>query len=114
MISKIEDRNLLSEVEFQTSRSSGKGGQHVNTTNTKVELRFNIPESTLLTDEEKTRLTEKLQSKLTKEGVLVMTSEEERSQEKKKKKVVERFYRSLEKSLKKEKKRIPTKPSKDA
>jgi ribosome-associated protein len=79
-----------------------------------VELRFHIPDSELLSQEEKERLLEKLSSKITKEGELIITAESKRSQVKNKEIAVEKFYTTLEKALKKRKKRKPTKPTKAA
>jgi ribosome-associated protein len=110
----IHNRSFEKEFRFNTSRSGGPGGQHANKTETQVELRFNIPESQLLSEEEKQRLLKKLSSKLTKEGELIVTAESKRSQVQNKEEATEKFYSMLEKALKKRKKRIPTKPSRAA
>ncbi len=101
-----------SEIVFSASRSSGPGGQNVNKVSTKVELRFNIPNSNLLSDTEKEILLEKLKNKINNEGDLLLVSQEERSQLKNKEKVLEKFYELIEKTLTPPKKRKPTKPSK--
>jgi ribosome-associated protein len=105
-------RNFEKEFEFITSRSSGKGGQHVNKTNTKVELRFNIDTSEILNAEEKELLKEKLSGKINNEGILQIVSQETRSQLKNKNKCIEKFYLLLEDAFKVKKKRKKTKPSK--
>ncbi|MFY7911263.1 MAG: alternative ribosome rescue aminoacyl-tRNA hydrolase ArfB [Emticicia sp.] len=105
----IKTIDFLPEIEFQTSRSGGPGGQNVNKVETKVELRFNIANSTLLTDEQKTRLLEKLQSQLVQETVLAITAQEKRSQLQNKELVVKKFYKILEKAFHEKKKRIPSK-----
>jgi ribosome-associated protein len=110
----IHNRSFEKEFRFNTSRSGGPGGQHANKTETQVELRFNIPESQLLSEEEKQRLLKKLSSKLTKEGELIVTAESKRSQVQNKEEATEKFYSMVEKALKKRKKRIPTKPSRAA
>lgn len=106
--------NLVPEFRFQTSRSSGAGGQHVNKVETKVEVRFDIPNSQLLSDEVKGKLRERLNPKLTTEGVIILTSQASRSQQKNKELAVKKLLKLLRKSLKDPKKRKPTKPSKSA
>ena len=110
----IRNRSFEKEFRFNTARSGGPGGQHANKTETQVELRFNIPDSQLLSEEEKQRLLKKLSSKLTKEGELIVTAESKRSQVQNKEEATEKFYSMVEKALKKRKKRIPTKPSRAA
>jgi len=106
---KLSDRNFEPEFKFKTSKSSGAGGQHVNTTETKVELIFDIQTTTLLTDAEKARATKKLEGFINDKGELRINSSESRSQATNKEKVIAKFYTLLEKALKKEKRRIPTK-----
>ena len=99
------------ELVFTSSRSSGPGGQHVNKVSTKVELRFHIPNSGLLNDEEKDILLIKLKNKINSEGELIIVSQDERSQLKNKEKTIEKFYELLQKALTPPKKRKPTKPT---
>jgi len=106
--------DLEKEIEFSTSKSSGKGGQHVNTTETRVELRFNIPSSIVLTEEQKSILLLKLQSRLSTSGSIRMYSQKERSQSANKEDVLQRFYVLIAKSLIPKKKRIPVKPGRAA
>lgn len=105
-LSKIEFER---ELTFSASRSSGPGGQHVNKTSTKVELRFNIPNSVLFTDEEKDILIDKLKNKINSEGELIIISQESRSQLKNKETALTKFYELLEKALTPLKKRKPIK-----
>ena len=81
---------------------------------TKAELRFNVRQSAVLTDEEQAILEEKLASKLTTEGELVLTHQTERTQLANKEKVTKKFYRLIEKAFEKPKPRKATKPSKSA
>jgi ribosome-associated protein len=101
--------DLSSELLFKTSRSSGKGGQNVNKVSTKVELRFNIPASLILTDSQKRIVLEKLKNRITLNGDLVVTSSAGRSQLGNRKKAFERIHMLVEKALVPEKDRIPTK-----
>ena len=107
----LNDRDFSRELQFSASRSSGPGGQNVNKVNTRVELRFHIASSALLSEEEKIRLLEKLAKKINSEGELILVSQTERSQLKNKEKVTERFYSLLTRALTPRKKRKPTKPS---
>jgi len=75
-------------------------------------LRFNIATSTLLTDEKKTKLLEKLQSTLVQETILSITAQEKRSQLQNKELAIKKFYKILEKSFQEKKKRIPSKTPK--
>lgn len=100
-----------SEFEFIASRSSGAGGQNVNKVNTKVELRFNITQSTLFSDCEKALLVAKLSSKITDDGMLCVRSQESRSQLQNKELCVQKFYELISKALTIKKKRTPTKPT---
>lgn len=103
--------DLSSEFEFRTSRSSGPGGQNVNKVNSRVELRFDVSNSALLTDTQKTILLQKLASRLTVEGVLILSSQEDRSQLRNKDLVVARFYELLTKALKPVRKRRASQPT---
>ncbi len=114
MSTNIRNRPFEKEFRFNTSRSSGPGGQHANKVETSVELRFDIQSSELLNEEEKERLLKKLSTKITKEGELIITAESKRSQVKNKELAIEKFCSTLEKALKKRKKRKPTKPTKAA
>ncbi|WP_439183768.1 alternative ribosome rescue aminoacyl-tRNA hydrolase ArfB [Carboxylicivirga taeanensis] len=107
----INNRNFIPELDFQSAKSSGPGGQHVNKSNTKVILRFNIEHSQLLSLTEKKRLIEKLSSKLTSDNELIITNQESRSQIRNKEAAIEQFYMLLSKALAPVKKRFKTKPT---
>jgi len=110
----MDTSRLQPELQYQFARSGGAGGQNVNKVATKAELRFNVRQSTVLTDEERAVLEEKLAGKLTTEGELVLTHQTERTQLANKEKVTKKFYRLIEKAFEKPKPRKATKPSKSA
>jgi ribosome-associated protein len=111
LITMLNDRDFSNELHFSASRSSGPGGQNVNKVNTKVELRFNVASSSILSEEEKFLILEQLAKKINSEGELILVSQTERSQVKNKEKAIEKFYSLLTRALKPRKKRKPTKPS---
>jgi ribosome-associated protein len=100
----------LSELDFSFSRSGGPGGQHVNRAETKVELRWDVAASGVLTDEQKATLLERLQSHLTTDGILRLTSEESRSQHRNRALVLERLQELVAAALRPRRKRRPTRP----
>jgi ribosome-associated protein len=110
----LHGRDFLPELLFSASRSAGPGGQSVNKVSSKVELRFSVRDSLLLSPEEKEILLEKLTNRINREGELVMTSQSERSQAMNKVRVTEKFFHLLEKTLKPRKKRKRTKPSRES
>lgn len=107
---ELISRNFENEFTFSATRSSGPGGQNVNKVNTRIELRFNIEKSSLLSAAEKLILNEKLGKKVTGEGDVIIVSQSERSQFENKKRAIEKFYSLLSKALSRRRRRIPTSP----
>ena len=96
----------LSEVELRFSRSSGPGGQHANTAETRVEAILDVEASSALTDAQKRRV-------LAKAGpTLRAVAQDERSQWRNRELAVERLVEQLRQALKVERRRVATKPTK--
>ena len=111
---RIDALLLGAELLFTTSRSSGPGGQNVNKVNTKVTLKFDIAQSRILTADEKEIISMKLTSKLTSDGLLVITAQDKRSQLQNKDEAIRKFEQLIVKAFTKKKVRKATKPSKGA
>jgi ribosome-associated protein len=111
---RVTVQDILFELEFSTSRSSGPGGQNVNKVNTKVTVKFDVQRSTVLNEDEKILLSQKLAKKITTEGILVLSSQDKRSQLENKESVMTKLDGLLAKAFEKKKARKKTKPSKAA
>ncbi len=114
LIERIDTELLLPFVQFQTSRSGGAGGQHVNKVETKVTLLFDIAAATIFSEEEKARIRKRLSNRLQAEGFLQISSQETRSQLRNKELAIQKLVELLSNALKTEKPRKATKPSKAA
>lgn len=102
------------EIAFTVSRSSGPGGQHVNKTSTRVTLLFDLEHSSSLTPDQVARIRERLGARVSREGILRVTSQRHRSQLANREATVERFAELLRESLTTEPPRVPTKPTRRA
>ena len=102
------------EVAFATSRSGGPGGQNVNKLETRVTLRFDLSGSAALSEEQKARLRERLATRITRDGVLQVSSQKHRSQGANREAAVERFAELLRENLREEPPRKKTRPSRAA
>ena len=95
----------LTDVSIRVSRSSGPGGQHANTAETRVEARFDVAASTALTDAQKRRVIERA-------GAVVRAiAQDERSQARNRELALERLAKRLAEALKRERRRVPTAPT---
>jgi len=101
--------NIISEVLFQTARSGGKGGQNVNKVETMVEGRWHVASSALMSEEQKKIIQEKLASKITTDGYLLVKSQTERTQLGNKEQVIKKMSQLVAQALIKKKSRIATK-----
>ena len=110
----MDTEKLIKELSFKAVRSGGAGGQHANKVSSKIELTFAIDTSKFLSEDQKKILTKNLASRLTKEHVLILFSDETRSQHKNKEIAIDRFLQIIQKGLIIPKKRKPSKVSKSA
>lgn len=102
------------EIIITASRAGGPGGQHVNKTSTKITLRWNIPSSNALTEEQKTLILTNLAAELTNEGDIIIHHSSSRSQQQNKKLAIDLLITKIRRALYVPKKRIKTKVSKSA
>ena len=98
----------LAEIELRFSRSSGPGGQHANTSETRVEALFDVEASTALSDQQKRRVVAKAGP------TLRAVAQDERSQLRNRELAVGRLAEQLRAALKVERARVATRPSKAA
>lgn len=105
----MDSEKIISELAFKAVRSSGAGGQNVNKVSSKVVLSFDLLNSQSLSEEEKILISEKLKTKLTLDGILILNCDEDRSQLKNKEIVTKRFLKLIQNALVIPKERKPTK-----
>ena len=95
----------LAEITFRVSRSSGPGGQHANTAETRVEAVFDVEASAALTDRQKSRVLAKAAP------VIRAVAQDERSQSRNRELALERLVGKLREALRVERRRVPTRPT---
>ncbi len=88
-----------SELDYEFARSSGPGGQNVNKVETKVTLKFVVADSSALTDDQKRRVSEGLANRITKDGVLRVTSQRHRTREANRHAAIGRFIELVDDAL---------------
>jgi ribosome-associated protein len=100
-----------SELSFRATRAGGPGGQHVNTSSTRVELAWDVGASQSLSEEQRALVLAKLANRINGEGVLLIAASEHRSQLQNKEAAVERFAELVRQALVVPKARRKTRPS---
>lgn len=102
------------EIEWTATRSSGAGGQHVNRTNSAVQLRFSISNSLILNEVQKEKLKTRLAHRLIQGDEIMIRIEDQRDQKSNKDRAYKLLQQMIEKALIDPKKRIGTKPKKSS
>ncbi|MDR3550478.1 MAG: alternative ribosome rescue aminoacyl-tRNA hydrolase ArfB [Candidatus Babeliales bacterium] len=102
------------ELEITTSRAGGPGGQHVNKTDSRITVRWNVKTTSVLNEYQKELIQTKLSSRLTTEGDLIIHNSESRSQLQNRKNALANLAHEIDNALKIPKKRKATRPSKSA
>lgn len=100
---------LKNESEFRAVRSGGPGGQHANKVSSKVVIIVDVENSEAFSEKERKLIFHKLASRINKKNELILSCDETRSQHKNKEIITDRVISLLQKALKSDKKRIPTK-----
>jgi ribosome-associated protein len=104
----------LVELDYRATRSGGPGGQHVNTSSTRIEVWWDLGSSPTLTEEQRTRLLARLSSRLDSDGRLRVVASESRSQLRNREAATERLRELVASALEVRKPRKRTKPGRAA
>jgi len=99
------------ELQFRASRAGGPGGQHVNTSSTRVELLWDLSHSTVVSDEQRGRLLTKLAARLDAAGMVRVVASDRRSQSQNRDAAAERLAVLVRQALVVPRKRRPTRPT---
>ena len=108
---RLIERGIEREFSFSASRSSGPGGQNVNKVNTRIEIRFNIMQSSVLAECEKKMILENIKRKINTAGELIVTSQSERTQMKNRERAIKKLLAIISESLTEKSERKPTRPT---
>ncbi len=104
----------LSELEYRATRSGGPGGQHVNTSSTRIELYWDVAASPSLNDEQRALILAKLAGRIDAAGTLRVVASTQRSQLQNREEATERLRSLLAGALRVPKRRKKTKPTRAA
>lgn len=110
-LTDLQRENVQKETVVSAVRSSGPGGQNVNKVSTKIEIRWNLLQTKVFSEEQLALLTSRLGEMLTREGELIIYAQETRSQLKNKEAAYSKLFSLLEKALTPRKKRKATQPT---
>jgi ribosome-associated protein len=107
---RINDELSIDEddLRFEFARSSGPGGQNVNKVETKVRLLFDLQSSRSLNSAQRKQIEERLATRITKAGVLHISSQRHRTREANRRAAIERFVGLLAEALAEDEPRVPT------
>ena len=113
---KVNDRVVIprDELVARASRAGGAGGQHVNTSSTRIELVWSVATTRALTDDERERVLQKLSSRLDGDRNIRVVASDRRSQRQNRESAEARLAELVRQALLVPKKRRPTKPSRAA
>jgi ribosome-associated protein len=103
-----------SELEYRATRSGGPGGQHVNTSSTRIELTWDVGASPSITEEQRAAIRARLANRIDERGVLHLTSSGSRSQYQNREDVTDRFAHLIADALRVRKPRKKTRPPRAA
>jgi ribosome-associated protein len=99
------------ELSFRATRAGGPGGQHVNTSSTRIELLWDLTHSSVVADDVRARLLEKLASRIDAAGMVRVVASDRRSQSQNREAAAERLAKIVRQALVVPRKRRPTRPT---
>ena len=113
---RVNDRVVIprDELTFRATRAGGPGGQHVNTSSTRIELTWNLNSSRALDDAQRERVRSRLASRLDADGVVRVIARESRSQLRNRESAERRLAELLRRALRESRTRVATRPTKAA